>query len=605
MSLLALLLACPAAAEKDSPSADSSPVDTGDSADTADSAPPPDGDDDGWADGEDCAPGDPAISPGAVETCNGVDDNCDGEVDEGLLATLYTDADGDAHGDAAAPVDACPGAAGTSELPDDCDDAEPLAYPGNTETCGDGIDNDCDGTGNGCRYDGNYDLDATGPWIDAAADGDFAACAEDSIAGLGDVDGDGIDDFAVGATGAGARDDVQDVGGVHVVLGSASGLPSDLSGAWAFLSGAQENSATGEDVAGLGDVDGDGLGDLVVVGARENTPVGEGVLYTCLGLGPGNDLVTTACQGRLEGTAAFPWAPLSIAPRTGDLTGDGTMDLVLTLWGDDGDGAVVACDPLASGTLDYDACTWLLPPDAVEAGDVLARDDLDGDGVADLVNAMPYDCGASIGCTDYNGATGAMRVYSGPVAEATPWSAWTTQLLGEAEGALYGSTVATCDTNGDGYFDLVTGAPEWAEPEAGLPGGAVYWHEGPLAPGSTTSYVARVVGSSDSIFVGYAMACAGDSDGDGRADVAFSSRAYPADDRATLHLVYGPGASSAAGDAGPRFESTRENGLGVVASLGDIDADSLADVGFGHRVGVTYDVLTPDGGLFVLPGFGL
>jgi hypothetical protein len=95
----------------------------------------------------DCADADANVFPGAAETCNLLDDDCDGAIDEGAAAapTWYTDADADGHGAAGTGIAACEAPAGTVALSDDCDDAAASAYPGGTETC-DGLDNDCDGT---------------------------------------------------------------------------------------------------------------------------------------------------------------------------------------------------------------------------------------------------------------------------------------------------------------------------------------------------------------------------------------------------------------------------------------------------------------------------
>jgi hypothetical protein len=77
----------------------------------------------------DCDDGVVEVNPGATELCNGVDDDCDFEVDEG-----YPDSDGDG-------FDTC-GFGNPAQA--DCDDREPMSHPGRSEEC-DGIDNDCDG----------------------------------------------------------------------------------------------------------------------------------------------------------------------------------------------------------------------------------------------------------------------------------------------------------------------------------------------------------------------------------------------------------------------------------------------------------------------------
>jgi hypothetical protein len=71
-----------------------------------------------------------AVSPGQVEVCNGIDDDCDGMVDEGLIVTLYPDADEDGYGAPASSMKGCPGTEGYSELGDDCDDTNPAIVPG-------------------------------------------------------------------------------------------------------------------------------------------------------------------------------------------------------------------------------------------------------------------------------------------------------------------------------------------------------------------------------------------------------------------------------------------------------------------------------------------
>ncbi|MFH1469822.1 MAG: MopE-related protein [Pseudomonadota bacterium] len=105
----------------------------------------------------DCADSNASINPGAVEQCNGLDDNCDGTVDEGYhTVPFYRDADGDGYGDDAEPYPdlVCSSAtlSGYSTLGGDCDDTQPDINPGEPELCDD-TDHDCDGTiDNGLVY---------------------------------------------------------------------------------------------------------------------------------------------------------------------------------------------------------------------------------------------------------------------------------------------------------------------------------------------------------------------------------------------------------------------------------------------------------------------
>ena len=103
----------------------------------------------GYVDNDrDCDDTDPNIHPDAVEVCDGVDNNCDGEIDEGVRLPFYRDADGDGFGDPDDVVWACSPPEGYVDNDEDCDDTDADVHPDAVEVC-DGFDNNCDGVTDG------------------------------------------------------------------------------------------------------------------------------------------------------------------------------------------------------------------------------------------------------------------------------------------------------------------------------------------------------------------------------------------------------------------------------------------------------------------------
>ena len=103
-----------------------------------------DADGDGYDADEDCDDNNSVVSPAAEEICDGVDNNCDGQIDEGVTSEWYADTDDDGFGDPDSTTWSCSPPEGYAATGTDCNDADSESYPGAPERC-DGVDNNCDG----------------------------------------------------------------------------------------------------------------------------------------------------------------------------------------------------------------------------------------------------------------------------------------------------------------------------------------------------------------------------------------------------------------------------------------------------------------------------
>ncbi|HUR65092.1 MAG TPA: integrin alpha, partial [Chitinophagaceae bacterium] len=342
----------------------------------------------------------------------------------------------------------------------------------------------------------------------------------ETVAGAGDVNGDGYSDVIVGADSY--DDTFTNEGLAFVYHGSAAGI----SGAPTILDDADEANANfGVSLAAAGDVNGDGYGDVIVgaIGITDGANSSEGRAYIYHGSATGLSASPNSTPDDADQAGAqFGWSVAS----AGDVNGDGYSDVIIgALNYDDGPntdegrafvyhGGPTGLSSSPNSTPDdADQLTARFGESVATAGDVNA------DGYSDvIIGAKLYDDGASVN-------EGRAFVYYGSSSglSASPNS---TPDDADQGNVHFGISVACAgDVNGDGYSDVIIGA-RFYDDGANVNEGRAFVYYGSSAglngsPGSTPDDANQ----ADADF-GYSVACAGDINGDGYSDVIIGSHQY-------------------------------------------------------------------------------
>jgi hypothetical protein len=474
-------------------------------------------------------------------------------------------------------------------------------------------------------------LDGTnGFQINGEAAGDASGA---SVSAAGDVNGDGIGDLIIGANKAGPNGSLS--GASYVVFGSAAGFPaslelSALTGANGFqINGEAAGHFSGQSVSVAGDVNGDGVADLII-GTRGASPNGEasGASYVVFGKSASSGGFSATLElSALDGTNGFQINGEAVGDRighsvsaAGDVNGDGIADLII---GSDhstdntsgGSYVVFGKSQLSGGfpaNLELSALDGANGFQIDIAGgiepnqhSVSAAGDVNGDGIDDLLVG-------ALGAAPNGVYSGASFVVFGRASSSGGFPANFAlssldgtngfKINGEAAGDGSGYSVSAAgDVNGDGIADIVIAANR--ADTNGIDSGAAYVVFGSAVGfGSTLELSSldgtngfQINGETAADQSGFSVSEAGDVNGDGIGDLLIG--AYRADvngfDRGASYVVFGTASGFSAElelsslDGSNGFQINGETDLDYsgnsVSAAGDVNGDGFDDILIGAK----------------------
>lgn len=454
-----------------------------------------------------------------------------------------------------------------------------------------------------------------------------------SVSGAGDINGDGFADLMVGARDADING--ENSGASYVVLGKASSFasslsPSNLTGSNGFrLDGMAPNDLSGRWVSGAGDVNGDGLADMIIgaLGADTNG-LSAGSSYVVFGQTAEfaaninlSSLDSSRTGFRLEGAATGDYAGISVN-GAGDVNGDGFDDMIVGAFGADASGGsdsgasyVVFGKAVAASSVRYLANMNGsngfrldgVAPKEQSGFPVHGAGDVNGDGFDDLIigvyrNELKTDAGSCyVVFGKESGFASSMSLSS-----LNGGDGFRLDISAAGDDSSRSAVSSAGDVNNDGFDDLIIGA-RYADLNGSDSGASyvVFGKAGGFASSMNLSSLNgsngfRLVGASSNDRSGTSVSGAGDVNADGFDDLIVGAvNADPGaldsvDDNnpGAGYVVFGKATgfassmnlSSLNGSNGFRLDGAAGDKLGVsTSSAGDVDGDGFADLIIGAK----------------------